>query len=139
MHTEISFDTLFALCPTLSYCELFTGNIQTTLLSLNQMHFIMYQFNTLPLPFYFKILSSLQKNDKCTAEWVRNSLSHVASVWNEVRVWVKCSFTFSLQNIHGLNWLLLITFFFFLSSQTSVLICMKKCIVRAARNSTLNS
>lgn len=40
MHTGISFDTLFALCLALSHDALFTGSIQTTLLSLNQMHFI---------------------------------------------------------------------------------------------------
>lgn len=40
MHIGISFDSLFALCLALSYDALFTGNIQTTLLSLNQMHFI---------------------------------------------------------------------------------------------------
>lgn len=40
MCIEISFDTLFALCLALSYDALFTGNVQTTLLSLNQMHFI---------------------------------------------------------------------------------------------------
>lgn len=40
MHIGISFDTLFALRLALSYDALFTGNIQATLLSLNQMHFI---------------------------------------------------------------------------------------------------
>lgn len=37
---ELALTLLFALCLALSCDALFTGNIQTTLLSLNQMHFI---------------------------------------------------------------------------------------------------
>lgn len=37
---ELDLTPLFALCLPLSYDALFTGIIQTTLLSLNQMHFI---------------------------------------------------------------------------------------------------
>lgn len=54
MHIGISFDTLFALCLALSYDALFTGNIQTILLSLNQMHFIISVIQYFAIVFLFK-------------------------------------------------------------------------------------
>jgi hypothetical protein len=40
MPSQISFDTAFALCPTLSGNALFTSTIHRALLSPDQMHFI---------------------------------------------------------------------------------------------------
>lgn len=52
MPDQISSDTVFVLCPTLSGNALFTSTIHRALLSLNQMHFIMCQFNVPPLYLY---------------------------------------------------------------------------------------
>lgn len=53
MQTDISFDTLFALCPTLSQYALFTSKMHSSLLSLNQMCFIISVNSILCIEFLF--------------------------------------------------------------------------------------
>lgn len=63
----ISFDTVFALCPTLSGNALFTSTIHSALLSLNQMHFIASVNSMLSRRIYiFLNTEFFVTNDKCS-------------------------------------------------------------------------
>lgn len=66
MPGQISFDTVFALCPTLSGNALFTSSIHSALLSLNQMHFIISVNSMLCHCIYiFLNTEFFVMNDKC--------------------------------------------------------------------------
>lgn len=73
MPGQISFDTVFALCPTLSGNALFTSTIHSTLLSLNQMLFII-GVNSVLCHCIYTLLNTefFVKNDKCLV-WKRIS------------------------------------------------------------------
>lgn len=60
--------TLFALCLALSYNALFTGNVQTTLLSLNQMHFIITVHSIFCYCICFKIWRKMINLYQCGQE-----------------------------------------------------------------------
>lgn len=73
MPGQISFDTVFALCPTLSGNALFTSTIHSALLSLNQMHFII-SVNSMLCHCIYVFLNTevFVTNDKCLG-WKRIS------------------------------------------------------------------
>lgn len=87
MHFGISFDTLFALCLALSYNALFTGNVQTTLLSLNQMHFIISVHSILCYCICFKIWRKMINLYQCGEK-------ETALYWHVVKLSMNSSFTF---------------------------------------------